>query len=958
MSTVTEFAPGSLVKARDRSWVVQPGSDERLLLLAPTGGADNEVVGILRQLEDVQPDTFAWPDVDDLGSHRTARLLRDAVRAGFRSTAGPFRSLAQVAVDPRPYQLVPLMMALKLDPVRLLVADDVGIGKTIEAAMIAKELLVTGRARRLTVVCPRHLVEQWIQELADKFHLEATAILPSTAGRLERRLMGTTESLFERHPVTVVSTDFIKSEQRRYEFARVAPDLVIVDEAHICSHDPNTRSTRHHRHQLLKILAESAPLEGGRRHLLLVTATPHSGKDGAFRSLLTVLNPTLERLADSDEQLTQTDRDVIAQHFVQRKRADIRRYLGVDTKLPIREALPGDAGGYRLTTAYRTLVDEVQRWARTALSEATDRQTRIAREWTIIGLLRALGSSPAAAEATLRSRAATAEDAAVTDELRNAVVDADEVDAGDEAADEVAGTALSETDPQVGRLLALADRARALRGPDGDRKLAHVTTLLKRLLKDGYNPIVFCRFIDTAVYVGEHLRDALPGTVAVDAVHGRIPADARPDRVDALGENDKRVLVATNCLSEGINLQALFQAVVHYDLPWSPTRLEQREGRVDRFGQPRDVIRVATIYGRNLLIEQSVMQTLLAKHQRIKSELGVSIPVPASSAEVMATLFDKLLDDRAVQLDLTGEIEDSIEQLNLADAVRPQFDEWDRAAERESRTRYAQRALHPDEVQAVLEEIREALGDPDDLPAFLHDAITALGGTVQPHDDGAVTLGLAGLPSELRDALAVAINPALACPDELRVTYDAASVPPGVTLLTRTAPVVAAVAAHLVDAAIDRHTDSPAARAGVLLTRDVNRVTYMLLARHRHDLITTRGDGRHSMLVEEAATYAGQLADDGTITWLDEADVPALLAAEPAGTAPPPVQHHHLSQALERRPAIQSHLDDQAIERAIRAEAQHRSVRTAAGGGLGRLDFDTHPADLLGLYVLVPGGTP
>src|SRR5581483_10418027 len=114
-----------------------------------------------------------------VGDHRSCRLLRDAVRLGFRSSAGPFRSFGRIAVDPRPYQLVPLLMALRLDPVRLLIADDVGIGKTIEACLIARELLDRAEIRRLAVLCPPQLAEQWQRELAAKFHIDAELVLPS-----------------------------------------------------------------------------------------------------------------------------------------------------------------------------------------------------------------------------------------------------------------------------------------------------------------------------------------------------------------------------------------------------------------------------------------------------------------------------------------------------------------------------------------------------------------------------------------------------------------------------------------------------------------------------------------------------------------------------------------------------------------------------------------------------------
>ncbi|MFO7682844.1 MAG: ATP-dependent helicase, partial [Chloroflexota bacterium] len=155
------YSVGSLVKTRGREWVVLPESSEEWLVLRPLGGADQEIAGVFLPLEqdDVQPATFDAPNPQDVGDFRSCRMLRDAVRLGFRSSAGPFRSFARLNVEPRPYQLVPLLMALKLDPVRLLIADDVGIGKTVEAGVIIRELLDRGEVRRLAVLCPPHLAE-------------------------------------------------------------------------------------------------------------------------------------------------------------------------------------------------------------------------------------------------------------------------------------------------------------------------------------------------------------------------------------------------------------------------------------------------------------------------------------------------------------------------------------------------------------------------------------------------------------------------------------------------------------------------------------------------------------------------------------------------------------------------------------------------------------------------------
>lgn len=168
----------------------------------------------------------------------------------------------------------------------------------------------------------------------------------------------------------------------------------------------------------------------------------------------------------------------------------------------------------------------------------------------------------------------------------------------------------------VRRLKDMAREAEKLAGSD-DRKLQVAHTQISALLTAGFHPIVFCRFIDTAEYVANHLRTKLKG-VEVIAVTGLMNPDDRKAAVEELAaatqEGKRRVLVATDCLSEGINLQAYFNAVFHYDLPWNPTRLEQREGRVDRFGQPSKVVRTLTLYGKDNQIDGIVLDVLLRKH--------------------------------------------------------------------------------------------------------------------------------------------------------------------------------------------------------------------------------------------------------------------------------------------------------------------------------------------------------
>lgn len=948
------FATGSLVTARGREWVVQPpGDDDGLLLLKPVGGADNETVGILTDLEPVASAGFGWPAVEHVGSTADAALLRDAVRLGFRSSAGPFRSFARLGVEPRPYQLVPLLMAMKLDPVRLLIADDVGIGKTIEAGLVATELLATGQVDRMSVLCPPHLAEQWSAELADKFHLDATLVLSSTAPRLERNLPFR-ESLFEHHRITVVSTDFIKTERRRAEFLRAAPPLVIVDEAHTAAADLHARrSNKHQRHELIRDLAADTD-----RHLLLVTATPHSGKEGTFRSLLGLLHPELRDLPDT-EDYPQWARDLLARHFVQRKRPDIRRFLDEDTPFPERETLPEADGNYTLTTGYRQLIDDVRALSRDRLAQSDLRQhQQRMRYWAVLGLLRHVASSPRAAAATLRNRnPASTTDTTVDAETvgKDAVLDRN-LDDDATVDDTVGGVIDADDDPDLDRLERLAQMAEALEGPAHDGKLAHTIKLVKKLLKDGHQPIIFCKYIPTAEYVAEHLQAALPKKVAVDAVTGRLPSDQREQAVAALGEHDQRVLVATDCLSEGINLQAWFSAVVHYDLPWNPTGLEQREGRVDRYGQQHPTVRIATIYTPETIIDEVVMDVLLRKHRTIRTSLGISIPVPGDTDEFLTTAVDRLLSKVSTQQTIDLDADE-----DYARNRRELFTLWEQASDREkqSRARYAQRTIRTDEVQRELDTIRATLGTGVDLAQFIAESVRAYNGTVtvQSDDPRRLRIDLTGVDSDLTDTLRLALD-LDTLPDVIRLTTEL-PVRPGELLVTRTHPFAAALAGHVLDGALDVHIDSPAARVGVTRTSLVDTVTVVLLLRHRYDLTTTSQRGqRHAQLVENVTTFGYQPNPDHTITTLEADHTKRLLTELSAASNLDAAQRERFAELLldaTRFPQLTGLLDQHVTDAAEATLTAHRRVREQAGGGLGRSDISAHlPADVLGAYILVP----
>lgn len=937
------FAVGSLVKARGREWVVLPESADDLLVVRPLGGSDAEITGLYLPLETVSEAHFDLPDARDLGDYRSARLLQEALRLGIRSSAGPFRSFGRIAVEPRPYQLVPLLMALRLNPVRLLIADDVGIGKTIEALLVARELLDRGEAQRLAVLCPPHLAGQWQAEMRDKFHLEAELVLASTAARLERGL-GLDESLFDRHPITIVSMDFIKSDRRRDEFLRAAPELVIVDEAHTCTDAAAGRGGRHQRYQLVRRLADDLT-----RNLLLVTATPHSGNEAAFRELVGFLDRSFRELPDDLSTVERrTERQRLARQFVQRRRGDIKRYLGSDTPFPDRLAREET---YTLTPEYRRLFERVLAYARETVRDGSGgAQRQRVRWWSALALLRALGSSPAAAAMTLRSRAqsADAETIAEADEIgRRNVLDLVD-DESAEGADVVPGADAEveegEATSSRRRLRDLAREADGLAGR-GDAKLTRGIEIVGGLVRDGSNPIVFCRFIATAEYVKDALRTALGPTVAVEAVTGELAADEREARVRELVEHERRVLVATDCLSEGINLQEGFDAVVHYDLSWNPTRHEQREGRVDRYLQPKSEVKIVTLYGLDNQIDGIVLAVLLRKHRTIRDSLGISVPVPIDSNTVLEAILEGLL--------LRGGSDAStVDQLELfeRDVLRPQeaslHEEWDRAVERErrSRTVFAQETIDYREVEREVIAAREAVGSGVDVERFVREALTRHGATAR-QTNGILDFNLADVASRaLRDVVGLGDR------RSIRVRFDG---PPkdGEILLGRTHPIVEGLAAYLTDTALDRESEGVAKRAGVIRTRSITTRTTAVLLRLRYDLVSTR-DGERQ-LAEEIRLVAFTGAYEGP-TWLDDEAAAALVAAEPSAEV---VQEHRVGE-LERFTAgfesLRPHVEAFAAVRAAELRDAHDRVRTGARMG-GRTTVEPQlPVDVLGVYVYLP----
>jgi superfamily II DNA or RNA helicase len=926
------YAPGSLVRARDREWIVLPGSSGDVLRLRPLSGSEEDVALVHTRLEpNVTPAVFPPPSPAPQAGQDAALLLRDALLMSLRRGAGPFRSFGNLALEPRAYQLVPLLMALRQETVRLLVADDVGIGKTIEAALIARELYDRGEIARFAVLCPPHLVDQWVRELDERFHLKAAAVTANSAARLERGLP-VNESIFTVHPFTVVSLDYIKSERRRADFVRACPELVIVDEAHTCT---NMGTGRQLRYELLRDLSKDAG-----RHMVLLTATPHSGNEEAFYHLLGLLDPEFGTMHELPDAQRDKLRERLARHFVQRRRPDIDEWM--DTRIFAQRETAELT--YRLGGAWEEFFEAVLDYC-ADITEAAgdDERRRRLTFWGTLALMRCVSSSPRAAVQALRTRMGV--DVMKEDALQERVFDG----AADELPDDDVELGADNGDP---RLRALVERAATLEGPDRDPKLTLLLAHVKRLVEEGFSPVVFCRYVATAHYVAHHVRERL--RVNVDAVTGELPADERVRQVEALGAKDgQRVLVATDCLSEGINLQEFFDAVVHYDLSWNPTRHEQREGRVDRYGQKSPVVRATLIYGENNPVDGAVLQVIIRKAESIRKELGVPVPIPDDDHTVTQALMQAVLLRRGsrTQRDLFA-----FEEMPVARDLEVR---WTNLAEKAKRNRtvFAQRRIKPEEVLPEWRRMQAALGAQDDVRRFVQRAMSRLNAGLEPLGR-AWRAPLGALPAALRERLE-----AEGLEDTVRVDF-AQPAAKGARFVHRSHPLVGALADDLLERALAGDAGGMSdglallGRAGVWRSTGVEKQTTVLLLRLRHQITATVGTaggqaGRTSVLLVEEALPVALVGRQSPTVAIGE-EVAEWLAAPTAGDLPENVRHRVLDEVLGGLSALQPELEAIAARQADALLADHRRVRQAAEAR-GRYDVKSlTPVDVVAVYVLLP----
>lgn len=681
---MTDLVPGTEVRARGLRWEIafahSAGEQQLYRLRCLEGDLRGQEYDLLSPFETIEP-IAREPEVTKPGSladwrtYHQAFLLEQELGPGALLAAQPGR------LKPMAYQLVPVVRALQMPRPRLMLADDVGLGKTIEAGLVLAELIARRRAHRILIVAPAGpLLLQWKREMRDRFGLRFEVMDASAIKRI-RHENELGANAFDHEALSLISIDFAKQERILQELERTQYDVVVLDEAHHCASLSGAgRGQDSLRRTLAEVLARRSD------SLLLLTATPHDGYDPHFASLMELLDPSL---VDGRGALRG---DRYLRHFVRRLKRHIKN---PDTGGPMfleREIVPVAIDLTRNPdSSYARLQRGILALAAPQLKRAI-RNKRYDDALAVIALLKRSVSTARACEATLSAvderlgalaqRGEEAQEArrqrirslkelserqdrfgalSFEEEQDQSALEAESIatdlvasgpDALDDALTEARAAARHHQRAARDRrtlrtalqeLSAIAAEAKA-----ADPKLRRVLDLIATIRRSepSANVLVYTEYTDSQEALVEALTKAatageLAGTVL--ALSGDDPEKKRIDVTDQFKKKGNLVLVSTDATAEGLDLHERCHHLIHLELPYNPNRLEQRNGRIDRFGQ-RQPPNIHYLYLQGTF-EERLLLRLVAKHERQRERLRFApntLGLGASEADLRLKLLEGL----------------------------------------------------------------------------------------------------------------------------------------------------------------------------------------------------------------------------------------------------------------------------------------------------------------------------
>jgi len=686
------------------------------------------------------------------------KLATEAYRIDLAYLFDPMMAVHTSNVEPLPHQITAVYESmLPRQPLRFVLADDPGAGKTIMAGLLIRELLMRADAERILIVTPGSLVEQWQDEMHEKFGLVFTIFSRDLA---EQSLAG---NPFDDHPLLIARLDQLsRSEELQEKLARTQWDLVVVDEAHKMSATYyGSKVNRTQRFRLGELLGAHA------RNLLLMTATPHNGKEEDFQLFLSLLDADrfYGKFRDGAHKVDVSD---LMRRMV---KEDLLKFDGT----PLFPERIAESVTYTLSDAEAALYQQVTQYVREEMNKADrieNNQRKGAVGFALTGLQRRLASSPEAIYQSLkrrRERLARRVEEMKLDSRGRALVEtlfdvrtngdvwsADEEMAADEYEEyeeevvdqATASRTIHELEAEIRILEGLEERARQVVQSKQDRKWEELSRLLQdtpQMHEESGRQrklIIFTEYKDTLRYLAARIRGLLGSEDAVVTIDGSDRREERRKKQEMFRSDPAvRILVATDAAGEGVNLQNA-HLMVNYDLPWNPNRLEQRFGRIHRIGQT-EVCRLWNLVAAETR-EGDVFQRLLLKLETERQALGGRVFDILGDVFDERSLRDLLIeairygDDPEVRARLLQRVEGALDTERLLDLMR--------------QNALCEVVMDAERLFAIKAEMEKAEArklQPYFIRAFFTRAFEVFGGDLRPREPG--RWEITHVPAAIRD---------------------------------------------------------------------------------------------------------------------------------------------------------------------------------------------------------------
>jgi len=658
---------------------------------------------------------IARVETDFTASPREVFLALEARRYRFASLYDPLLAMNTSKVDPLPHQIEAVYgYVLRLPRIRFLIADDPGAGKTIMAGLVIKELKLRHLARRILIVAPGHLKDQWRREMKERFEERFVVIDRGVIDALY------SENVWQREMQIITSMDFAKQDDLLPALASARFDLVIVDEAHkMSAYVYGSKLERTSRYRLGEVLSRSTT------HLLFLTATPHKGDPENFRLFLDLLEPGFFATAD---MLAESIRNEDNPLFIRRVKEDLKDFEGKPLFLPRHVETTTFNLGVE-SPQEKDLYNALSRYVNEQYNRALTHDRRLNVAFALVILQRRLASSTYALYRSLERRKRRLEDMLKgAEEARRMDERSLDFDAVEDLSEEErwrqeeiwetlsVAENRQELEREIRTLEGLIQQARAIIRGREEVKLRHFRQALDDLNRQypGAKILVFTEARDTLEYLEKRIRE---WGYSICTIHGGMRLE---ERIHAEGvfKNEVQIMVATEAAGEGINLQ-FCHLMINYDIPWNPNRLEQRMGRVHRYGQTKEV------FVFNLVAEDTregrVLTRLFGKLEEIRKALGsdkvfdVVGEVLYGSGKNLAQLLleaaasARSMDEILAELDIQVD-EDYVAQVkeSLGESLATHYIDYTRIREMADRAR--EHRLIPEYTQAFFQKAMEAAG--------------------------------------------------------------------------------------------------------------------------------------------------------------------------------------------------------------------------------------------------------